>query len=169
MAFQATRDSETKCRTRVVSSARFCWNFHPTADKGKEGHIDSPYLMSFINAIFGTASKIDPAELQNELEPILIENEAISGAFKVVRDLFVFTQYRLILVDKQGLTGKKVDYHSIPYRSISQFSVETAGHFDMDAELRIWVASNPVPIKKEFKKGIDIVGLQKMLATHLLT
>lgn len=125
--------------------------------------------MSLINAIFGTASQIDPQKLQAELAPLLTDSETIVGAFKVVRDLFVFTQYRLILVDKQGLTGKKVDYHSIPYRSISQFSVETAGHFDMDAELRIWISSNPVPIKREFKKGSDIVGIQKMLATQLLT
>jgi len=83
--------------------------------------------MGLVNAIFGTASQVDPNELTQEFTPILIEGEEISGAFKVVRDLFVFTQCRLILADKQGLTGKKVEYHSIPYKSISQFSVETAG------------------------------------------
>ena len=36
----------------------------------------------------------------------------------------------------QGLTGSKVSYHSILYRSITQFSVETAGSFDADAELK---------------------------------
>jgi hypothetical protein len=124
--------------------------------------------MGLVNAIFGTASQIDPNELTQEFTPILIEGEEISGAFKVVRDLFVFTQCRLILADKQGLTGKKVEYHSIPYKSISQFSVETAGHFDMDAELKIYISSNPHPIKKEFKKGTDIVQLQKLLATYIL-
>jgi hypothetical protein len=125
--------------------------------------------MSILNAIFGTASEINPAELQAEFSPILIDGEQITGAFKVVRDLFVFTQCRLILADKQGLTGKKVEYHSIPYKSISQFSVETAGRFDMDAELKIWISSNPLPMKKEFKKGTDIIGIQKLLATYLLT
>lgn len=124
--------------------------------------------MSLINAIFGTASQINPAELEVEFAPLLIDGEHITGAFKVVRDLFVFTQLRLILADKQGLTGKKVEYHSIPYKSISQFAVETAGRFDMDAELKIWISSNPVPLKKEFKKGTDILGIQKLLATHLL-
>lgn len=125
--------------------------------------------MSILNAIFGTASEVNPADLQGEFLPILIDGEQITGAFKVVRDLFVFTQYRLILADKQGLTGKKVEYHSIPYKSISQFSVETAGRFDMDAELKIWISSNPLPMKKEFKRGTDIIGIQKLLGTYILT
>lgn len=125
--------------------------------------------MGLINAIFGTASQIDADELQAEFEPLLIEGEEITGAFRIVRDLFVFTQCRLILANKQGLTGKKVDYHSVPYRNITQFSVETAGHFDMDAELYIWVSGVPTPIKKEFKRGTDIIGIQKLLAHYILT
>jgi hypothetical protein len=125
--------------------------------------------MSLVNAIFGTASKISPEDIQNEFSPLLVEGEEIVGAFKVVRDLFVFTQCRLILADKQGLTGSKVEYHSIPYKSISQFSVETAGLFDMDAELKIYISSNPTPLKKEFKKGADIIQIQKLLATYVVT
>ena len=125
--------------------------------------------MSLVNAIFGTASKISPEDIQSEFSPLLVEGEEIVGAFKVVRDLFVFTQCRLILADKQGLTGSKVEYHSIPYKSISQFSVETAGLFDMDAELKIYISSNPTPLKKEFKKVTDIIQLQKLLATYVVT
>jgi len=125
--------------------------------------------MSLVNAIFGTASKISPEDIQSEFSPLLVEGEEIVGAFKVVRDLFVFTQCRLILADKQGLTGSKVEYHSIPYKSISQFSVETAGLFDMDAELKIYISSNPTPLKKEFKKGTDIIQIQKLLATYVAT
>jgi len=125
--------------------------------------------MSLVNAIFGTASKISPEHIQSEFSPLLVEGEEIVGAFKVVRDLFVFTQCRLILADKQGLTGSKVEYHSIPYKSISQFSVETAGLFDMDAELKIYISSNPTPLKKEFKKGTDIIQIQKLLATYVVT
>lgn len=61
-----------------------------------------------------------------------------------------------------------MEYHSIPYKAISQFSVETAGRFDMDAELKIYISSSTIPIKKEFKKGTDIVALQKLLATYVL-
>ncbi|MBJ7391590.1 MAG: PH domain-containing protein, partial [Chthoniobacterales bacterium] len=120
--------------------------------------------MGLFNAIFGTASQVSPEELQTEFSPVLVDGEQITGAFKVVRDLYVFTQWRLIFTDKQGLTGRKVEYHSIPYKSISQFSVETAGTFDADAELKIYISGNPNPIKKEFRGRTDIVQIQRMLA-----
>ena len=124
--------------------------------------------MGLFNAIFGTAATVDPNELQREFAPVLTQGEQITAAFKVIRDLYVFTQWRLIFTDKQGLTGKKVEYHSIPYKSISQFSVETAGHFDADAELKIYISGNPNPIKKEFRGRTDIVRIQQMLATYVL-
>lgn len=124
--------------------------------------------MSIINAVFGTAAQISPQELEAEFRPILIDGEEIVGAFKIVRDLVVFTQVRMILTDKQGITGKKVDYHSIPYKSITMFAVETAGTFDMDAELKIWVSGYAGPIKKEFKKGTDVIQIQKLLAHYAL-
>jgi hypothetical protein len=80
--------------------------------------------------------------------------------------MYVFTNKRLILIDKQGMTGRKVDYHSIPYRAITQFKIETAGHFDLDAELKIWISGQDDPIEKELKKD-TVVGIQKTLATHM--
>ena len=70
-------------------------------------------------------------------------------AFKVVRDLFVFTDKRLILVDKQGLTSRKVDYLVVPYRAITSYSIETAGTLDMDLELKIWTSGRAEPIQND--------------------
>lgn len=68
-------------------------------------------------ALFGNASEIDAKEVQKDLNNILIEGENMLRGFKVVRDLFIFTDKRLILVDKQGLSGKKgrVPLHSLPF------------------------------------------------------
>lgn len=123
----------------------------------------------FANAVFGTASEIDPKKIEEEFEPILFDEEEITGAFRLVRDLIVFTRCRMIFVDKQGVTGSKREYHSIPYKSISQFSVETAGRFDMDGELKIWISSNQTSIVKEFKKGTDIISIQKMMAKNIFS
>jgi hypothetical protein len=120
------------------------------------------------HGMLGNASEIDAQALQKEIGPLLVEGERFIRAFKVVRDMFVFTDRRLLLVDKQGITGRKVDYHSIPYRSISHFSVETAGTFDMDSELKIYISSNPTPIEREFKKGTDVIGVQRTLAEAVL-
>ncbi|MEZ0576139.1 PH domain-containing protein [Halodesulfovibrio aestuarii] len=124
--------------------------------------------MGFFDAILGNASEVNADQLQEELSPIMFEGEMIERAFKVIRDMYVFTSARLILIDKQGVTGKKIDYLTIPYKAISTFSVETAGHFDMDSELTLWVSGRHEPIKKELKKGSDVVGIQKLLATKLL-
>lgn len=91
--------------------------------------------MGLFNGLLGNASKMNIDVAQKELQDVLMPEEKVDLAFKLVRDLLVFTEKRLIIVDKQGMTGKKVEYKSIPYRSISRFSVETSGHFDLDAEV----------------------------------
>ncbi len=121
-----------------------------------------------LQGLFGNATEINVKELQKDLEATIVEGETMVKAFKILRDLFIFTDRRLLLIDKQGLTGKKVEYHSIPYKSISHFSVETAGTFDMDAEMKIYISGNPTPIQREFKRGTDIVGVQKVLAGFIL-
>jgi len=124
--------------------------------------------MAMLQGLFGNATEVNAKELQKDLEATIVEGETVVKAFKILRDLFVFTDKRLLLIDKQGLTGKKAEYHSIPYKSISHFSVETAGTFDMDAEMKIYISGNPTPIQREFKRGTDIVGVQKILAQFIL-
>lgn len=125
--------------------------------------------MGLLSGLLGNASEADAAKVQEEYSEIFIPEEEVQAAFKVIRDMFIFTDKRLILVDKQGLTGKKVDYLSLPYRSIRYFSVETAGRFDRDAELKIWVGNRSAPtVERELKRGIDIVGLQRTLAYFVL-
>jgi hypothetical protein len=121
-----------------------------------------------LQGLFGNASEVDVKALQKDLDALLAEGEQLVRAFRILRDLFVFTDKRLILIDKQGITGKKAEYHSIPYRSITHFTVETSGTFDMDAELKLYISSNPVPIQREFKRGTDIIGVQKTLAQYIL-
>lgn len=118
--------------------------------------------------LFGNAGEVDARELQKDLDAVLVDGEKVVRAFRIVRDLFIFTDRRLVLIDKQGLTGRKAEYHSIPYHSITHFSVETAGTFDMDAEMKIYISGNPVPIEREFKRGADIIGVQKTLAQFVL-
>ena len=125
--------------------------------------------MGFFSAILGNAGVAQPNELATEYGVLLAEDEAIEIGFKLMRDVFIFTNKRLILVDKQGLTGKKVEYLSVMYKSISRFAIETAGHLDLDAELKIWVSSEALPsVTRKFNKQVNIYDLQKVLATHVL-
>lgn len=125
--------------------------------------------MGLLSGILGNASKKDVDKVERDLEDILIPNEQVEIAFSLIRDLIVFTEYRLILVDKQGMTGKKTSYKSYPYRSISRFSIETSGHFDLDAELKIWISSGVEPVENlQFKSDDSVLEIQKALASAVL-
>jgi hypothetical protein len=114
-------------------------------------------------ALFGNAHTVDPAAAQRDYARLLGQGEQVHAAYLLIRDTILFTDRRLVLIDKQGVTGKKVEYHSIPYRSITHFAVETAGTFDLDAELKIWLSGSATPIRKTFTKGVDIYEVQAVL------
>jgi hypothetical protein len=125
--------------------------------------------MGIFSALLGNAGTVSQDQLEKQYGTLLIEGEEIELGFKLIRDTFIFTSKRLILVDKQGLTGSKTEYKSISYKSISRFSIETAGTFDLDAELKIWVSSELNPsIIKQFNKSVNVYEVQKLLAHHVL-
>jgi len=125
--------------------------------------------MRLFSALLGNAGAVSQEELQKKYGQLLTDDENIELGFKLIRDTFIFTTKRLILIDKQGLTGSKTEYKSIAYKAISRFSVETAGTFELDAELKIWVSSEANPsIKKQFNKSVNVYEVQKVLAHHVL-
>jgi hypothetical protein len=123
--------------------------------------------MGLLSALLGHASQADVADVERALEAILADDEQVEKAFSLVRDMLIFTNRRFILVDRQGVTGRKTSYDSIPYRAITHFSVETAGHFDMEAELKIWISGTADPIERTFSRGGSILEVQKALASYV--
>jgi Bacterial PH domain len=123
--------------------------------------------MGLLSGLLGNAAEADVADVEKNLVEILAEDERVERAFQLVRDLLIFTNRRFILVDRQGLTGKKTTYHSMPYRAITNFAVETAGHFDLESELKIWISGQPTPVQKQFTRGRTIFEVQKALATYV--
>ena len=125
--------------------------------------------MGLFSALLGNAGAVSQDELTAKYGQLLTDTEVIEMGFKLIRDLFIFTNKRLILVEKQGITGSKIEYKSIVYKCISRFSIETAGTFDLDAELKIWVSSEVQPsICKKFNKSVNVYEVQKVLAHHLM-
>jgi hypothetical protein len=125
--------------------------------------------MGIFSALLGNAGAVNQDTLDKEYGKLLVDGETIELGFKLIRDTFIFTNKRLILVEKQGLTASKIAYKSILYKSITRFSIETAGTFDLEAELRIWVSSEVNPsIIKQFNKSVNVYDVQKVLAHHIL-
>ena len=125
--------------------------------------------MGFFSALIGNAGTVSQESLIKDYGKLLIDKEEIELGFKLIRDVFIFTNKRLILIEKQGITGSKIEYKSITYKSISRFSIETAGTFDLEAELKIWVSSETNPsIVKQFNKSVNVYDVHMVLASHVL-
>ena len=99
---------------------------------------------------------------------LLVDGEIIEIGFVVFRDTFLFTNKRLIIVDIKGISGKQMEYVSIPYNKIMKFSVQTCASFDLDAELKLWIGNDAIPLEKKFNKDVNVYDVQKVLASHVL-
>ena len=117
--------------------------------------------------LIGNAGVIDEETVRSDFGILITDDEEIQIGFKVIRDSFIFTDKRLIIVDVQGVTGRKKEFLSIPYDKITMYSIETAGRFDLDAELKLWIGSDTKPLEKQFNKSVNIYELQSVLAANL--
>ena len=101
------------------------------------------------------------------VQPLMIDDEQVISAYQTVRDGVVFTNYRIISLNLQGVAGKKVDITSMPYKNIQIFSVENAGVADADAELDLFFAGQQ-RIRFEFSGKSDIAIIGKIISTFAL-
>lgn len=97
-------------------------------------------MIDFSNKNLIKLKEMDNADGQKVVEKLLIPDEKVVFSFTSMRDKLIFTDKRIISVNVQGITGAKIDYTSIPYSKIQVFSIETAGTFDLDAELDVTVS-----------------------------
>mmetsp|Transcript_60226 Transcript_60226/g.111655 ORF Transcript_60226/g.111655 Transcript_60226/m.111655 type:complete len:768 (-) Transcript_60226:137-2440(-) len=121
------------------------------------------------------ARAIDAAELEKQLKtcpPILDEDETVQLAYRCGRDTTAFTNNRLLVIDVQGLSGKKVKYMSYLWKCIRAWSVATPGAFlDRDAEMTVWTNLSGYEHRKfeqDLRKGADIMAVQTFLTEKLL-
>ncbi len=124
--------------------------------------------MGIVSKLMGNASEITAEKGAELFNPVLLPDEQVERAYQLFRDAFVFTSWRLIFMDRQGLSGAKVEYHSLRYRSISHFSIETAGSFDLDAELKVFISGNSSPtISKRFTRKLNIYDVGNGLSSYV--
>ena len=102
-----------------------------------------------------------------KVEELIVPGEEIVDSFKSMRDGLVFTTGRIIVVNKQGKFGKKIDYTSLPYSKFSSYSIETAGFADLDAELQI-IISGVGLLTFEFKGRSDIKAISRYISQAIM-
>ena len=116
---------------------------------------------------FLNLKSIDVNDINKHVLELLVPSEQAVMAFKTVRDQVIFTTKRIIVVNVQGITGKKTSYISYPYAKIQYFGIETAGVLDIDSEL-ILAFSDQAQLSFDFKSSIDIRKLNSIIAQYTL-
>ena len=124
-------------------------------------------VIDFKNAEYLKLMEVDPRKGTQQVEGMLIPGETVIACFKGVRDGVVFTNKRVIAFNVQGITGKKTDYTSLPYKRVQAFSIETAGMVDLDSELHLWFSSVG-KVRFEFARGVDVKKLSTYIADDIL-
>lgn len=121
--------------------------------------------MAELNSMMGWTF-LQEIDVPDSVKDLLVDGEQAKVAYKTVRDSAVVTNKRIIISDKQGLTGKKVEVYTIPFASINMYSTENAGTFDANVEIQLWTRAGN--FKLNLNKKVDIRKLDKIIAEAIL-
>ncbi|NLX63403.1 MAG: PH domain-containing protein [Clostridiaceae bacterium] len=97
-----------------------------------------------------------------ESEPSETIREKLCGSetplmcFSSFRDEMIMTEKRFLIADRKGFSGKKIRYISIPYSSITFYTVGIIGGLDLDAEILLNLRGN-VKIQLRFLRSKEIM------------
>ncbi|KAL7460532.1 hypothetical protein ACHAXS_000980 [Conticribra weissflogii] len=108
---------------------------------------------NLVNWLGNNAISIDDKEADSKFHVagILQEDEHVAFAFKTGRDSLYLTNKRLFVIDTQG-------------------SVESAGNFDLDMEMRCWFKGFwENKVKQDLRSGrADIIAIQQYIAHFVI-
>jgi len=121
------------------------------------------------------AAQTDATDCETQLRKtyprLLLPHESILLAFRgrggKGRDFNLFTNRRILIMDRRGTTGKRIRYFSVPYASVAAFGVETAGSVDADQELKIY-ARGIGRISMDFVGEVDSLGIHRFLSEMVI-
>ncbi len=107
--------------------------------------------------------------IRKDVAGLLIEGEEAVMAFHSVRDQLVFTNYRIIAIDIQGVTGTRKAFTSLPYARIQYFTVQTPGFGELFPDTELFVMfSNRFTARFEFKSKSDIGKIARLIGNNAL-
>lgn len=124
-------------------------------------------MINFQNSNVFKLKATDNNTFANILSQIIVNGEQVIGSFKTIRDGVVFTNKRVIAINVQGVTGKKIDVTSLPYSRLSAYSCETAGVFDADSELELWFTGLG-KVRFEFSGKTNISEINRAISMFTL-
>jgi hypothetical protein len=125
--------------------------------------------MSFLSKFLNSSGILENSKITEDYGQLILDNEEIEVGFKLIEDIFIFTNKRLIFVEKKKEDEVIIAYKSLPYSQISYVTIEAKKAFELNATLKIWLSGQPdAVLEKEFNKSVDVYEVQKILAGHVL-
>lgn len=125
-----------------------------------------------VQGMLGNYSELPLEIIEQQYGMYLMDGECFKSGFALIRDKLLFTDRRIIFVDHQGATGKKVKIESIFLDSIVSVELETAGFGFDHAELEFAYITSPYhrafnietsSHKFDFPKNFDVQALYGLL------
>lgn len=109
---------------------------------------------------------VSECDIPKDAADVMVPGERAVAAYKTVRDVAIITDKRLIMRDAQGITGKKVEVYSLPWKSVDMWSSENQGHFDINSELEFWTRAGHIKLKLQGK--VDVRRLDRVIGQYVL-
>lgn len=103
-------------------------------------------------------TSISSNQLDNTTLQFIDDNERIVLAFKSTRDLVIFTDKRIILIDKKGIRGFRKSIYAIEYDSISSYTLNIR---NIDSIIEI-ITDSSHRLKMNFSKPIPLDEVHKV-------
>lgn len=108
-------------------------------------------------------------DVRRDVTALFTQGETPVMAFQTIRDQLIFTNKRIIAIDVQGITGKRVSFASMPYSKIQFFSIQTQGFMELFPDSELFLSfSNGFAAKFEFKGNVDIAQIGRMISEFVL-
>ncbi len=101
------------------------------------------FFGNITQGMVGNYSELSIEKLLLKYGDYLMEEETVVAGFTLIRDTVIFTDRRIIDIDKQGTTGQKARYNSIYIDSVISVSIETAGFGIDDCNITIEYIVSP--------------------------
>jgi hypothetical protein len=83
--------------------------------------------------------------------------------------MFIITTKRIMVVDVQGFSGKKVEFRSVPFKFVKGFSVESAGTLSRTVKATLYCSKMAGGMDIDFdKKTTNIFEINNSIANKTL-
>lgn len=110
--------------------------------------------------------QVEPAQ-GSALTQHLVEGEGVDAAFVSATGLILFTQWRILIVQREHLLDERIETASYPYRELRHFSITEVKGAESRSFVRIWLGAEPQPLHLRASAGTDLGALQRLLAARL--